>query len=269
MRIVYILAGMFAVTGCYGQKDADNTALVNEFAKVMSFGSQPYISYSMRTKVTSVPVTQPEDTITTAGMFYKNGNSMYSGNGIEETYFQDSFYIEVNHARKTIWVNKASPKEFEKLVELPVSNTALKKLTGEHFTATQTENGLSSKIVFETTKEDANTTITTNVSLSYSNATSMPSVFDMQITMQQPWSEEVAAALKADGVDDAVLIQKKEGNKYWVRRQSVEVSFENIDTTKEAAMKMPLWTEKLVYSAEENKFIAKGAYSDYEITQLF
>jgi len=264
-----MLVGMFVITSCYGQKDADNTALVNEFTKVMSFGSKQYISYSMLTKVASVPVTQPEDTITTTGVFYKNGNSMYSGNEIEETYFQDSFYIEVNHARKTIWVNKASPKEFEKLVGLPVSNTALKKLTGEHFTAAQTENGQGSKIVFETTKEDANTTITTNVSLAYSNATSIPSVFDMQITMQQPWSEEVAAALKADGIDDAVLIQKKEGNRYWVRKQSVEVRFENVDTTQEAVMKMPLWTEKFAYSAEENKFIAKGAYSDYEITQLF
>jgi hypothetical protein len=268
MRTISILIAMFISANCYCQKEGD-AALVKEFTKVMSFSSQQYISYAMLTKVAAAPVMQPEDTITTNGMFYKNGNSMYSGNELEETYFQDSFFIQVNHARKTIWVNKASPKEFEKLAEMPLSNTTLEKLTGENFTASKTVNGQGSKIVFQNTKEESSTTITTNISLAYSNTTSMPSVLDMQIMMQQPWSEEMAAELKAGGIDDTGLIQDKDGKKFWLRNQSVQVSFENINTTKEAVMKMPLWTDKFAYSAAEKKFTTKGGYSDYEITQLF
>ena len=195
---------------------------------------------------------------------------MYSGNGLEETYFQDSFYIEVNHTRKTVWVNKASPKEFEKMIAMPVSNTALKKITGENFSAAKTVMGQENKIVFESTKvADASTTISAVISVSYNKVSFLPSALDMQITMQQPWSEEVAAELKAGGVDTTALIQRKGDGKYWVRKQSVQVSFENVDTSKEAAMKMPLWTEKFAYSESEKKISAKGEYSDYEVTQLF
>jgi hypothetical protein len=49
----------------------------------------------------------------------------------------------------------------------------------------------------------------------------------------------------------------------------VSTVFLGIDTTREKAMQMPSWKDKLTYDPAGGEIIGKGIYKEYEVTKTF
>ena len=262
---------VFSGKTMYGQTAADTAAMVNEFSKVIAFTAQPSLYFSTIIKTDAAPVLEPQDTLTSAGIFYKNNTELYYKNGQEAAYLQDSFFIQVNQNRKTIWINKVDVASKEKMNVLPLNDQKVQELFRKRYTIQQSVlNRGESRLYFVTRKKaDSSTTITTSITLEYSHKDYLPKLMQMDIHMQQPLSDDLLDALKNDNIDDTKLIQIIGGEKYLVRTQKVSVVFSEINNTKQKAMQMPLWKDILDFRETEQEFTAKGVYEGYEVTKMF
>jgi hypothetical protein len=186
-------------------------------------------------------------------------------------YLQDSFLIQVNQKRKTIWISKVDVASKEKMNVLPVNDKQVQELFRKKYTIQQSAlNRDESRLYFVTKQNaDSSTTVTTNIVLEYSHKDYLPKLMQMEIHMQQPLSDDLLTALKNDNIDDTKLIQIIGGEKYLVRTQKVSVVFSEINNTKQKAMQMPLWKDILDFRETEQEFTAKGVYEGYEVTKMF
>lgn len=263
---ILILLFLFFIAGAKAQ---DTTALLKEFNKVMSFAVQPYVHYIAYTKMEAVPVMQPEDTLNMQGEFYKNETSLYYSNRQEEMFLEDSFFIQINHDRKSIWISRLDVDTKEKMNVIPLSNKKLHELFLKKYTISKTEvNENSNRLNFESKQHsDSLPEIMVNIALQYSRKKFMPEQWEMNVKMKQAITEEMAQQFKSQGAEQ--VVKSINGNNYFMRDQHVTVTFGSIDNSKEKAMQMPSWKQKLDYNTNSNEFSAKNMYSDYEITKTF
>jgi len=233
----------------YAQSTRDTTAMVKEFNKVMSFALQPYLYYTTLTRMDALPVLEARDTASTYGIFYKNETNLYYKNGQDEIYLQDSLLVQINDDQKTIWIRKVDMSTRDKLNVSPLENKKIQELFRKDYSIDKSiVDANKTRMNFEA-KQPVNSgaDITTQIGLEYQSANYQPLLMDMQIKMQEPASDELLAALRTEGIDDARLIRVIDGNKYIIRKQRVSISFSGIDTSKEKAMQMPDWKAKLQY----------------------
>jgi hypothetical protein len=250
----------------------DTTAMLRDFNKVMSFSVQPYLHYTSVTKMEASPVMQPQDTVTMLGEFYKNQTNLYLNNQREEMFLEDSFFIQINHDRKSIWISKMDVDTKDKMNIMPLNDKNLREMFRKNFVISKTTvNEKTERLNFETKQYfDSVSVVIVNIGLQYSGKNFMPQLMDMQVKMKQHIPDQQIQMLKGQGTDTRQAIQKIDGINYLIRNQRVTVIFKNIDNTKEKAMQMPSWKDKLNYNAADNEFTAKGTmYSDYEITKTF
>lgn len=249
----------------------DTTAMLKEFSKVMSFSVQPYLHYTSITKMEASPVMQPQDTITIKGEFYKNETNLYLSNQKEDMFMEDSFFVQINHERKSIWISKVDMETKEKMNILPLGNKDLQELFSKNYSISKMViDERSSRLNFETKQYfDSVSVAVVNIDLQYSGKSFLPELLQMNVNMKQQIPDEQIQQLKDQGTDTRQLIQKIGNSNYLVRNQRVKVTFENIDNTKEKAMQIPSWKEKLNYNLIENEFSGKGVYSDYEVIKIF
>lgn len=255
----------------YCQAVTDTAALINEFNKVMSFTVQPYLYYTTVTKLGANPVMNQEDTMNLMGVFYKNQTDLYYSNGQEETYLQDSLYIQINSERKTIWISKVDMDSKDKLNVLPLSNADLQEVFHRNFSVVKTTaaNNIS-RLSFETKQKTSGQSImSTVIGIEYTSNDHVPKRMDMETSMQEPAAPELQAALKEENINIAPLMQMIDGIQYLVRKQHVIIEFDNIDNTKAKAMQLPSWKEKLDFNKVTAEYTGKGIYSDYEVTRTF
>jgi hypothetical protein len=93
----------------------------------------------------------------------------------------------------------------------------------------------------------------------------------MQITMRlrEPATDQVVNMLKSSGFDVQQMKEDLSGQQSLVMTQTALVRFGLMETTKEAALQMPLWKEKLSYDPVSGNYSAKGNYSGYKIIKTF
>jgi hypothetical protein len=267
---ILLLLLAFAVVKATAQ-DKDTTAMLKDFNKVMSFGAEPYLHYKAVTKISSSPVMQPEDTMTTNMEYYKNETNFYSGTQREELYIEDSLYIEVNHKRKTIWVSTVNDDIKKNMVKLPLKNKDWQALFKKNYTISQAAvNKTASKLNFKTVQKlDSLSQVVVNISLQYAAKNFMPQIMEMDVNARQAVTEETVQQLKNNDNNTSKLVQNIAGINYLVRNQKLTMEFSNLDNSKEKAMQMPTWKDKLDYNTATQVFTAKEKYSDYVVTKTF
>jgi hypothetical protein len=255
----------------YAQSNKDTTAMVKEFNKVMSFALQPYLYYTTLTRMDALPVLEQRDTASIYGVFYKNETNLYYKNGQDEIYLQDSLLVQINDDQKTIWIRKVDMSTRDNLNVSPLGNKKIQDLFRKGYTIDKSIVDDRRMRMDFMTKQPVSTGagITTQIGLEYQRDSYQPLLMDMNIKMQEPASDELLAALKTEGIDDARLVQTIDGTKYVIRKQQVSISFSAIDTSREKAMQMPDWKTKLQYNESNGEFAGKGAYSEYERTKTF
>jgi len=266
---VFCLAVLFGKSS-YGQTKADTTAMVKEFTRVMAFADQPYLSFKTVTKMDAVPVMQAQDTLSYQGTFFKNQSDFYYNNGQEEIYVQDSFMIQINQNRKSIWISKVDMASKKKNNVLHVDDKQLQEFFRKEYTIEKTKiNPMTSGLNFVAKQKSDAQTITTNIKLEYTLKDYLPVLMQIEMNMQQPLNDQLLAEIKNENADSSGLIQTIENVKYVVRRQKISVAFSDITNTKVRAMQMPSWKDILSYDETAHEFSAKELYKDYEITKTF
>ena len=253
------------------QDKMDTAAMVKAFGRVMDFASQPYVYYSTSSKMISVPVLNPEDTLSTKGLFYKSGTDMYYSNGPEEIYLQDSLLVQVNNERKSIWVSRVDMAGKEKLQHASVGNRQLQELMRKRYSLQHkklTEQSSGFQLEAKQLKGQS-TYVTSTINLSYGTSDYLPRTLQMQIRLQQPAVDELVQQIRDGGLDENSLLKQIDGKRYIVRTQQVNTVFADFDNTERKARQMPLWTSILAYNAPEQSFTGTGAYADYEVVKTF
>ena len=268
----YLLLLLLAIgQKLYSQQSSDTAALLKEFTNVMAFSTQPYLYYTTITKMDAVPLLNNMDTISAAGVFYKNDQTMYCNTTKDEMYAADSLVVQINNINKTIWISKASASNVPGLNILPVTTTKMLQMMQKNYTISKVRNtdGIS-KISLDTKKTlFANSTTSTSLVMEYSEQTNWPRNISIEMRMKQPANEEMMTALKNEGVDEQKLLQKIDGINYLVSMQRIQIQFDNITNTKEKVLQIPSCKEKITYDAISGKYTGKGIYEPYEITTTF
>jgi len=270
-KTVTVLFLAIVCTQTYAQK-ADTAAMISDFNKVMGFATQPYLYYSSTTKMEATPILQVEDTMRVRGEYYKNETNLYSGSAKEEMYMEDSFYIEINHSRKTIWISKVNGETKKKMNEMPLDRKDIQELLRKSYTISQTEIDKNiSKLNFETVQyTDSISKIIMQIQLQYDNKKYLPQALVMNVYAKQQIQEEIVQRLKDQAIDTKQLIQTDGEYIYMIRIQKMTMTFEQIDNSKEKAIQIPSWKSKLYYDATLNEFTIKDAkYNEYEITKTY
>jgi len=255
----------------FSQTSEDSAALANEFAKVMSFATQSYLYCTTATKMNSIPFLEAQDTLSYNGIFYKNLSDLYYNNGREEFYLQDSLMIQVNHERKSIWISKVDDVSKDKMNFLPVNNGGMQELFQKKYSITKIKvNSNTSRFELVAERNINNSaTVNSTIWLDYSTKKHLPVRMEIAVRMKQPFTEELSALLRSEGIEENKLVQTIDEVKYLVRAQSICVAFIEIDNTPRGAGKMPSWKDTLDYNAAEKEFTPKGINKDYEVIKIF
>lgn len=199
---------------------------------------------------------------------------MYYNNGLEKLYIQDSFLIEVNEDRKSIWVNKVDLASKTKMNSVLVSNSQMQALFKEKYTSQQVRlSKESSRLNFSSIqKKDSLLSSSTLIGIEYLTKELLPVTIDIQLNLQQLMTADALVHLKEQYSDNDQLdqlIQLINQKQYLVRMQKISLSFYDITMTKEKAIKMPSWKDILDYDRSAHAFSAKGVYKDFLVSQTF
>lgn len=266
-----VITLVFSCGQVVAQTSTDTTALFNEFMKVMSFTTRPYLYYSTSTRMSSEPVLEPTDTVTMIGEFYKNSTDIYSNTGREEMYLQDSLMIEINNERKSIWVRKVDVSTKDNLNLLPANTKDLLDRVKKSFQVRKEQiSQETSRLYFTENKPAYSTAATTTlITLDYSEKTFLPQLIEISIELKQPISEEEAQAIHSEGYDETKLIKVVDGKKEIVRKQKVSIAFTEINSDKQILERMPIYKSSFRLDAITAEFTGMGKYKDYEVTKTF
>jgi hypothetical protein len=270
--IVFLLIASAQTHAQQIQKEADTTAILKDFIKALRFSNEPFLYYNANIKMQSIPILMPEDTMQLKARFYKTNDAQFASNSIEETYIQDSFEIEVNNDRHTIWISKVNAETLASAGQLPIPEKEWRNLLKNKFTISQTEatKGLNT-INFETTQNyDSISSLKTNLAMVYDSKKYLPIKLEMDVASKQQISEENVQELKNQGTNIKELVKIEGDIIFMVRSQKMTMTFLQIDNTKEKAMQMPSWKSILSYDTIQDEFTIKNEkYSDYEITKTY
>lgn len=266
-----VVAMLFASGTIYAQTSTDTAGLIKEFNKVMSFTAQPYLYYTTITKMSAEPVIEALDTLNMKGEFFKNNMEIYSNNGREEMYLQDSLMIEINNERKTIWVQKVDMATKANLNLLPVNTKEITEQFKKNYSISKSQVSEDvSRLYFEEKKSPYSTSATTTlIVVEYSEKNWLPRSIEITINLKQPVDDEIIEAIRAEGLDEAKLVKTVNGEKQVIRKQKVSIVFTAIENDKEKLAKMPSYKSGFEFDALTMDFIGKGKYRDYEVTKTF
>jgi hypothetical protein len=249
----------------------DTAALIKEFKKIADFAAQPYLYYSIHTSMQSAPVLTGSDTASTEGEFYKNQTDFYFRNGQEEIYLEDSLLIRVDHAKKSVWVSRVDQASKEKANGLLPGNKQLQEMMRKRYSIHKEvgQNGLTSLQFTSKQVTGMSGVISTRILLSYSASNHLPQALEVEMRMQQPADENIAAQIRSQGADERKLLQQVDGKLYLVRSQKISTWFISIDRSKEKAMQIPVWQNILSFDAASKSFSTRAGLEEYAVTKTF
>jgi hypothetical protein len=234
----------------HAQHYTDTGALIKEFDKVMAFAVQPFLCYTSTTTLRyGSRGNATNDGHILHGHFFKMNDDLYVGNEQEEMYLQDSLMIRVNHPRKTIQLNRVDFASKKRMDILPLKKMDMQKMLREHYTiAAMPDEGDTGRILIRS-REGGNSghSVGMEMFLQYTRQMHLPLL--MEITIFLP--------------------QQNAGSTTDMLTQTVSIRFGTIGMTKEQAVQMPLWKEKIAYDDSTGTFTGIGPYDGYELIKTF
>lgn len=253
------------------QQTADTAALIREFKKVLNFTTQPYLYYTGTLKMEATPLLNTSDSMQSPITFYKNETNLYYSNGTEEVYLQDSLLIQVNHERKSIWINRVDMNSKENLNALPVGNKQLQSLLRRKYIIQKERiDEHDARLDFQTRQLAGRSyVINTNVKIDFIEKSHFPKNMEMEIQVQQPVDASMVEQINSQGTDASKLMKQIDGHQCLVRTEKMKMNFKLIDTNKKTVAQMPTWQTILQYIPEEKTYKGKGEYAAYDISKMF
>jgi len=238
----------------------------------MAFAVQPYLHYASITSLHTSPLTGAADTGNTLhNDFYKYEDDLYYGNEQEETFWQDSLMIQINHHRKTIRVSKVDLASKKKMDLLPLKKMDEQKLLRGHYTISKLpDQGDTGYIIIRSQEGRQSPRIAgTEMLVAYTKQRRLPVLMQVTMRVREQESGSMVEALRSKGFAVEKMVEEKDGIRSLVMTQMASVQFGLIEKTKEKAMQMPSWKEKIAYDAVVRDFSGKGECSGYEVIKTF
>lgn len=254
------------------QRSTDTSAVIREFNDVMAFTVQPYLHYTSVTSLRTGPMTPLADTgRILQGSFYKYDDDLYYGSDQEEMYLQDSLMIKVDHLHKTIQVSKVDVATKKNMDLLPLKKMDRQKLLRSHYTISKMpEEGDTESIVIRSlAARDVGQSGGQEMLMEYTKQGHLPLLMQITVRIREQATDQVEGMLKSSGFDVQQMREDLAGQQSLVMTQTASVRFGAMETTREAAMQMPLWKEKLSYDPVSGNYSGKGDYSGYRIIKTF
>lgn len=268
----FLMLLLFAASQAgHTQKRSDTSAFIKDFNKVMSFAVQPYLYYNSITSMRTSPLYKGADTgKVLRTTFFKANTDMYYGNEQEEIYLQDSLMVRINHMRKMIQLSKVDLRAKENMNVLPLKKMDMQKMLREQYTITELPvTGDSGKLIIRSREKNTPQGIQQQeVQLVYDRKNYLPGLLQVIMYRWQPETQPLLNMLAAQGIDGQKMLEQKNGQSFIVMSQTAAIQFTSINATKEQAMQMPVWTDKLSYS-DSNGFSGKGTCEGYQVVKTF
>ena len=267
--LVLLLA---AVSPTNAQHVRDTTKVIRDFNDVMAFAVQPYVYFRSTTSLMTGPMINGRDSITRLhGKFYKNGDDMYYGTEAEELFVQDSLMIRVDHHRKAITIQRIDMATKKNIDLLPLKKPDLQKLLRAHYLIAETPAGGDTAVI-SIRSQPAKTPArwqNAEMRLEFRRQNHLPLVVEVIMRVRQEGSDPVRDLLIKQGFDVDDMRESSNGVTFFVMSQRAAVRFDEVAMTREEAMQMPLWTEKLAYDRNAGLFTGRGACASYAVTKTF
>jgi len=253
------------------QQKEDTVKIINAYSKAMSFSSKPYLYYTAVLQRTAKPVMDPGDTGTVQTVFYKSGTDIYYDSGSEENFLQDSFYVQINRERKSIWIGKVDMDSKKKVGLLPWGKDNVQEMMQKDFIIQKkVVNDTLTRFDFEKTGHNLSTRgMGLKVTMYCNEKKQYPYSMQVEMNLKEPIDDEMMEAIKTAGMDLKDIIVEIDRQRYAVKTETMIIKFSALDFSKEKAMAMPGWKERVEYLPGTQEFRGKGIYEAYEITKTF
>jgi hypothetical protein len=254
------------------QRSADTAAVIREFNDVLAFAVQPYLHYTSTISLHTGPMISASDTGNMLhGNFYKYGDDLYYGTEHEEMFLQDSLMIRVDHHRKTISVSKVDVATKKKMDLLPLKKMDRQRLLRDRYTISKMpEQGDTESIVIRSQPgRNMGQSAGAEMRMDYAKQGHLPFLLQVTMKVRERESPQVAGMMRTKGFDVGQMVEEQDGQRSLVMTQTARVCFLTLETTKEKAMQMPAWQEKISYDPVSGNYKGKGEWSGYEVVKTF
>lgn len=243
---------------------------VIELNRVMSFAAADFVSFKMVSKASTSAVVEPRDTVAQFSEYIKEANDIYFKNNEQESFLQDSFYVQINHEKKYVWFSKVDDSTKKKISLLPLESKQVRNYFSEKFSISKEilKNGMAQLVVKpqDSIAEDKNGF---EFRLRYRQANFLPDEMEIILKTKQLISESEIASLKSYGLSTQDIIVERDGANYLERSQSVMYQFRDIQFSNSKGTSMPSWKNFIKSSDDFSEVNGLGALSDYEIVKTF
>jgi hypothetical protein len=205
------------------------------------------------------------------GKFYKCGEDIYYGTEAEELFVQDSLMIRIDHHRKSITIRRIDMATKKNIDLLPLKKPDLQKLFRDHYLIGEVPEGGDTAVISIRSQPGIRLTRgrSAEMRVEFKKDSHMPLIMEVVMRVPQEGSEQTRNLLKKQGFNVEKMKDSVNGVSFFVMNQTAAVRFDEVATTREQAMQMPLWTEKLAYDRAAGQFKGTGACADYSVTKTF
>lgn len=271
-RVVVIMLLLAAISPARAQHVRDTINVIRDFNDVMAFAVQPYVYYRSTTSLMTGPMRNGRDSITRLhGKFYKCGDDIYYGTEAAELFVQDSLMIQIDHHRKAITIRRIDMATKKNIDLLPLKKTDLQKLLRGHYLVAETPVGGDTAVISIRSQPDIALTRwrSSEMRMEYKKDTHLPLIMEVMMRVPQQGSEQTGNLLRQQGFNVDKMKDSLNGMPFFVMNETAAVRFDEVATTREQAIQMPLWTEKLAYDRVTGQFRGTGACEGYVVTKTF
>jgi hypothetical protein len=268
---IFLTACLASSSDAHCQKRSDTTAIIHEFNKVMAFAVQPYLSYTSIMTLRSGPLAAADTGRVLHNQFYKLQDDLYYGNEEEEVFLQDTLLVQVNHHRKSINLGLVDAAFRKKMDVLPLQKMDMQRLLRSHYTIMQEpDEGDTACITMRSEDPTGLQRVAgSEIRIRYIRQTHLPVLMAVMLRMRQPVSSQGVDMLKQKGFDVAKMVEDQGGKQSLITTENLSVRFGAIADTREDAMKMPSWKDRIAYDPVKQHFSGKGGWEDYEVVKTF
>ena len=154
---------------------------------------------------------------------------------------------------------------------LPLKKMDQQKLLRSHYTICKMpdEGDTESIVIRSQAARDVGQSGGQEMLMEYTKQGHLPLLMRIAVRIREQASDQMANMLKSSGFDVQQMKEDLGGQQSLVMTQTASVRFGAIETTKEAAMQMPLWKDKLSYDPVSGNYSGKGNLSGYRIIKTF
>lgn len=254
-----------------GQKSADTTDLIAELGDVLAYSRRPDIRLLTETKLSASPILYPTDTAFLKGEFARFEGRIYSSNGNDELFVEDSIMVQVNKERKSIWLTKINPDLYSGDYQFnKIDKSVLKGIRDGRLIRKSAIDNKRSKFTVEDKQDTIQAASVFNkLEVLYNNQTKLPEKILITVSMQENLDDNMREIISEECLDSTALIKSFNGKRVVVRQQTMEIKFSSVENYNPKNKNCPLRSAVVQYNAVKDQYMAIGVYRDYEVRKLF